>query len=50
MRDLFNGSNDFKSFSKVKKILYVLFIYLGIIVTIFAYFTAIYPLIYIFTK
>jgi len=50
MRDLFNGSNDFKSFSKVKKILWVLFIYIGIMTTILVYFSAIYPLIYIFTN
>ena len=50
MRDLFNGSNDFKKFSKVKKILCVLFIYISIMATILVYFMAIYPLIYIFTN
>jgi hypothetical protein len=50
MKDLFNGSNDFEKFSKIKKILWVLFIYLGLIITILVYFTAIHPLIYLFTN
>ena len=50
MKDLFNGSNDFEKSSIIKKILWVLFIYMGIIVTILVYFVAIYPLIYIFTN
>ena len=49
MRDLFNGSNNFKKFSKFKKIIWVLFIWSGILLALFAYYLAIYPLIYIFT-
>ena len=50
MRDLFNGSNNFEKSSRIKKILWVLFIYIGIMATILVYFSAIYPLIYIFTN
>jgi len=50
MKDLFNGSNNFKSFSKFKKIIWVLFIWSGILLALFAYYLAITPLIYIFTN
>jgi hypothetical protein len=49
MKDLFNGSNNFEEFSKFKKIIWILFIWLGILFTLFAYYIAIYPLVYIFT-
>lgn len=50
MKDLFNGSNDFKSFSKFKKVIWVIFIWSGILLALFAYYVAIAPLIYIFTN
>jgi len=48
--NLLNDSNNFKKFSSLKKILWVLFIWFGIIMTILVYFVAIYPLIYMFTN
>jgi len=50
MSKLLNDSNNFKKFSLFKKILFVLFIWTGILLTIFVYYIAIYPLIYIFTN
>ena len=47
---MLNGSNDFEKFSIIKKILWVLFIWFGIIMTILVYFVAIYPLIHLFTN
>jgi len=48
--NLLNDSNNFKKFSSLKKILWVFFIWFGIIFTILVYFVAIYPLIYMFTN
>ena len=50
MSKLLNDSNNFKKFSLIKKILFVLFIWASILLTIFVYYVAIYPLIYIFTN
>ena len=50
MKDLFNGSNNFKKFSLFKKILWVIFIWISLIATLFLYYIAVYPLILIFTK
>ena len=48
--NLLNDSNNFKKFSTPKKILWVVFIYLGILLALFAYYLAIAPLIYVFTN
>ena len=47
---MLNDSNNFKKFSTPKKILWVIFIWLGILLTLIAYYLAIWPLIYLFTK
>ena len=47
---MLNDSNNFKKFSTPKKILWVIFIWSGILLALFAYYLAIAPLIYIFTK
>jgi len=47
---MLNDSNNFKKFSTPKKILWVIFIWSGIILALFAYYLAIAPLIYIFTN
>jgi hypothetical protein len=48
--NLLNDSNNFKKFSTPKKILWVVFIYLGILLALLAHYLAIWPLIYLFTK
>ena len=47
---MLNDSNNFKKFSTPKKILWVIFIWSGILLALFAYYLAIAPLIYIFTN
>ena len=47
---MLNDSNNFKKFSTPKKILWVVFIWSGILLALFAYYLAIAPLIYIFTN
>jgi len=47
---MLNDSNNFKKFSTPKKILWVIFIWSGIVLALFAYYLAIAPLIYIFTN
>ena len=47
---MLNDSNNFKKFSTPKKILWVIFIWSGILLALFAYYLAIAPLIYIITN
>jgi hypothetical protein len=47
---MLNDSNNFKKFSTPKKILWVVFIWSGILLALFAYYLAIAPLVYIFTN
>ena len=47
---MLNDSNNFKKFSTPKKILWVIFIWSGILLALFAYYLAIAPLVYIFTN
>ena len=47
---MLNDSNNFEKFSIIKKILWIIFIWSGILLALFAYYLAIAPLVYIFTN